>query len=108
MGFQKTAAVENNNVEPFARPAAVSTTGQNRKKQADAYVNISMATRDGGQAKLGAISLDADKPMEKKLLDMLTDSEEKALDALKNRLILDYKRADGNNSREFDIELAPD
>jgi len=103
MAFEKTATA--NNVEPFARPQAPAAGQNNRRPGADAYINASLATRDGGKHKLGAFTLNADKPMDKQLLDHLVDADsmEDVLEQLKNRLVLDFKRADGNNGRELDL-----
>ena len=109
MAFEKTSTA--NNVEPFARTqAAPVTTGQNsRRNPADAYVNISVRTTDDAHAKVGAISLNADKPLDKQILDHIVDSVdegtpiEEVMAQLAGRLVLDFKRADGNNGKKLDL-----
>jgi hypothetical protein len=103
MAFEKTSTA--NNVEPFARPQAAPAGQNTRRPSADAYVNASLATRDGGKYKLGAFALNADKPMDKQLLDHIVDADDMddVLEQLRNRLVLDFKRADGNNGRELDL-----
>lgn len=98
MAFQRTNA--QTNVSNFPRPEALA---QNDRWKADAFVNLYLPTRDGNRVKLGAVSLSADKPTQKQLLDFIADGGEDALNQLKDRLILDFKRADGNNGTELDL-----
>lgn len=98
MAFEKTA--QQSNVSSFPRPA---TAPQNDRWKADAFVNVYLPTRDGSRVKLGAFSLSADKPTHKQLLDFLVDGGDEALDQLRTRLVMDFKRADGHNGAELDL-----
>lgn len=97
MGFQKTAAASN--VSPFSSEGG----GRDQNWKADAFVNILIPTRQGGRRKLGSLALKLSKPMEKQLLDYLADNGDEGLAALKDRLILDFQRSDGNNGDELDL-----
>jgi len=49
------------------------------------------------------VGLKLSKPMEKQILDFLADSGEEGLAQLKERLVLDFQRADGQNGDELDL-----
>ena len=98
MAFQRTNA--QTNVSNFPRSEAPA---QNDRWKVDAFVNLYFPTRDGSRVKLGAISLSVDKPTQKQLLDFIADGGDEALEQLKDRLIMDFKRADGQNGTELDL-----
>lgn len=91
MAFQTNNAVQNNNVQPISG------------NKTDAYVNVYFPLKDGGQIKLGAFALSASKELQKQLLDYITDYGDEALAAIKQRLILDFKRTDGLNGKQLDL-----
>lgn len=98
MAFQTNQNVRDINNNP--NPA------QNDNWKSDAFLNLSIPTRQGGKRKLGAIGLKMSKPMEKQLLDFLADAGEDGLAQLKDRLILDFQRADGANGDELALDIA--
>ncbi|WP_289101007.1 hypothetical protein [uncultured Marinobacter sp.] len=97
MGFQTATAT--NNVRSFDRPV----NAQNDQWKSDAFINLYVPTRQGGRRKLGSVGLKLSKPMEKQILDFLADSGEEGLAQLKERLVLDFQRADGQNGDELDL-----
>jgi len=97
MAFQTPASI--NNVRSFDRPV----NAQNDQWKSDAFINLYIPTRQGGRRKLGSIGLKLSKPVEKQLLDYLADAGEEGLASLKERLIIDFQRADGNNGDELDL-----
>lgn len=104
MAFNRpnNAANDSSSVQPFSRPPQ-NTGGNGNFRKADAFINIYMPTRDGGQTKLGALTLTADKNVQKQILDFITDGGDEALASLKERLILDFKLANGGNGVELDL-----
>ncbi len=96
MGFQTNAA---NNV------AQLPNAGRNDQYKPDAYINIFMPTRDGGRRKLGALALTTNKPLDKQLLDHISDADsmDAVMTQIRERLVLDFQRADGNNGVELDL-----
>ena len=86
------------NVSPITTAAA-----KNENWKSDAFLNIYMPTRQGGRRKIGSVGLKLNKPMDKQLLDYLSDAGEDGLAALKERIVLDFQRADGNNGDELDL-----
>jgi len=98
MAFQtENTAQQMGNVAPI--------TGRNDQWKADAFVNIYLPTRDGGRRKLGYIPLKTNKPLDKQLLDHIADADDldTVLDQIKDRIVLDFQRADGNNGSELDL-----
>lgn len=93
--------------QPAARPdntVSFPQQGGRENWRSDAFINIYMPTRDGQRRKLGAIGLKADKPLDKQVLNYIADGdEEKALEAIKERMQLTFARADGNNGTELDL-----
>ena len=86
------------NVSPI-----VTGVAKNENWKSDAFLNIYMPTRQGGRRKIGSVGLKLNKPMDKQLLDYLSDAGEEGLAALKERIVLDFQRADGNNGDELDL-----
>jgi len=87
-----------NNVRPIETGVA-----KNENWKSDAFLNIYMPTRQGNRRKVGSIGLKLNKPMDKQLLDYLSDAGEDGLAALKERIELDFQRADGHNGDELDF-----
>ena len=74
-----------------------NNVAKNDEWKADAFINFSIPTRSGGRRKLGAIGLKLSKPMQKEILDFLADHGEEGLSQLKERMIMDFQRSDGDN-----------
>jgi len=87
-----------NNVRPIGTGVA-----KNENWKSDAFLNIYMPTRQGNRRKVGSIGLKLNRPMDKQLLDYLSDAGEDGLAALKERIELDFQRADGHNGDELDF-----
>jgi hypothetical protein len=99
MGFQKA-----NNT---ATSTAKNDAAKNDDWKSDAFINFSIPTRSGGRRKLGAIGLKMSKPMQKDILDFLADNGEEGLAQLKERLIIDFQRSDGDNGDALDLSVKP-
>lgn len=93
MAFQTP---NNANVSPFPGQAPAQA-GQNDKWKSDAFINLYLPTESGERRKIGSIGLKLSKPLEKQLLDYLADNGEEGLANLKEKIELDFKRADGQN-----------
>ncbi len=93
MGFQ---TAQTNNVAQM--PA--QKTARNDQYKPDAYINVSMPTRQGGKRKLIGIPLSVTKEFEKKILDHIADAEdqEEVMRQLAGRLTLDFQLATGNGA----------
>jgi len=87
-----------NNVRPIETGVA-----KNENWKSDAFLNIYMPTRQGGRRKIGSVGLKLNKPQDKQLLDYLADAGDDGLAALKERIVLDFQRADGQNGDELDL-----
>ena len=86
------------NVSPI-----VTGVAKNDNWKSDAFLNIYMPTRQGGRRKIGSVGLKLNKPQDKQLLDYLADAGDDGLAALKERIVLDFQRADGQNGDELDL-----
>lgn len=62
--------------------------------KATAFLNFYLPTADGGQRKIGAISLKDSKSFDKALIERLTSGGEDAVKAFMNVLMVDFHRAD--------------
>lgn len=62
--------------------------------KATAFLNFYLPTADGGQRKIGAISLKDSKSFDKALIERLTSGGEEATKAFMNVLMVDFHRAD--------------
>lgn len=101
MGFQQP-----NNVADFNRPAGNNNAGGQRQNwQNDAFVNLYLPRRDGTRAKVGSIGLKLSRKTDAQLIAHLANAPdlEEALNQFKDRLIMDFNRADGADSAELDL-----
>jgi hypothetical protein len=96
MAFQTTAVNQN---------TSAKVVGQNENWKSDAFLNVYIPTRQGGRRKLGTIGLKVSKPMEKQLLDFINEHGDVALAQLKDRIELDFQRADGDNGDELALGI---
>jgi hypothetical protein len=77
---------------------AAATAATNDNWKATAFLNVFVNRADGSKMKVGAIALKAQRRQDKAIIDRL--QEEGGLQALKEKLVLDFQMADSGTPAE--------
>jgi hypothetical protein len=93
MGFKR------NNVMNFGK------TEQDDSWKAQGFINFYMPTQGGGRRKLISVPLKQSKPAEAALLHALCEDPETTLQALMNKLEVDFQLAEGSEASHFDLSV---
>ena len=81
--------------------AAAPAQTNNDNWKAQGFINLYLPPK-GGRRKLGAISLKVNKASEKQLIEWL-EADEKNVDVLASKLIVEYNPATASDANAFDL-----